>query len=540
MNRSRAKMNQSQAVRGTLDEVIQQIRDLLKDRGGGSHQIVDLGVHGWFHLYSVVDVVAAGALRDNVFTKTIPIKDYVHNVGTIGSSLLVDEVVSFRGTYDMATEATKALTKLGMKRQRVEVVIRDLRGERNPITGGGVGGYAYFKKHGISIDRGVVLQNPSFAIEALCHEWGHMQWLQFSKHQKEFIRSWYRENVVKKTATQAKISDQDKDWVVGEYAARFRILFQKSFGVTFDGLATLFVNVKVTVPGRKVDAWDLLALSNLEVQGWMKRKTETKGKELDPKTGGMVGYRSFRKDERVVVYSGHIFDPSGIGRLMDIPMTIQTRPGVPENDFKMLGTTLEQVKEVVVPDLDLTFRSKINKDSELTAHTFEFFLDALERYDSLGEFFKDRLGQLEGIFTKVAGDLYGRMADKVPHEYSESKLAAEVVIAFQGWKGIDLNKTLFQGIKAGVLWGDRGAALAVDFGVPMYSWFRKQAYHFNLTPSKYAASNDKELWADTVSYSAIKIREVPDSLLRMMRSVIQGRTNESIRMIQQLQAVWAV
>jgi hypothetical protein len=102
-----------------------------------------------------------------------------------------DHVVDLQDTHvrPVFEEAAYLLAKLGFPRMHANVVIVDLKDWPNPITGGGVGGYAADKKHGFTIDRSHINVNT------IVHEHAHMYWFNLPKESQQYFKAYYKEAI---------------------------------------------------------------------------------------------------------------------------------------------------------------------------------------------------------------------------------------------------------------------------------------------------------------------------------------------------------
>ena len=89
-------------------------------------------------------------------------------------------------------EAASRLGNIGFPSEGGVLLLVDLKGRDNHITGGGVGGYSTSRGHGITVDR----NTPQGSTNTVVHEHAHQYWYRLSKGSKKHFDNWWRENVV--------------------------------------------------------------------------------------------------------------------------------------------------------------------------------------------------------------------------------------------------------------------------------------------------------------------------------------------------------
>jgi hypothetical protein len=549
-------MNLACDILQSLEEkrtIVKLVADLLNS---GNWQIVDMGMHGWFHLYSAVRRHRMG--RNEI----VKLKHYKPNMSPPLHE--PDDVASGKMASKMALGATKALTKLGMKKQRATVVIYDLSNLKNQVTGGGVGGFADFKRHGLAADRNIVLGNPKFAIELLAHEWGHAQQNRMPKAQREYIRDWYQKNVLGKAIATAKITNAMKKEASEIVMSRVNIQWEKRWPgrMLLANLADLFAEVKGK--GNTPEPLDILARVGARIQGRMKKKLVTDSNVTDPDTGAESKFVFQKGDQVELVASVERATPidQWDAWLMTGPFRRKTKRQLMN---KMQKITLGQARDLMDIDINLTL-GKVKKkvklgDTQMTADQFEFVMEVLTSPDfrTFGEWVgSTRRGsgvgsppggynRLIDAFEEVALALQkSTVVERIPFElFVLDVVDAYVDKATKMGHAFSHHEDGAKAILHTIQWGDEifaknKAAPPASLDTPLFTWFRRQAKDNSLTPSSYAAANDRELWADTVAYAAVRMNEVPKEVLKMMRAVIQGKTrNESRWVIDALEGLLA-
>jgi hypothetical protein len=100
----------------------------------------------------------------------------------------------------------------------------------NPITGGGVGGYASNKKHGFTVDR------SNIDVSTIVHEHAHMYWFNLPKDNQEFFKKYYKEAITDKTISAQDIWQHAKP----EFdSSKLDELIDNSWGGFRDGMTNL-------------------------------------------------------------------------------------------------------------------------------------------------------------------------------------------------------------------------------------------------------------------------------------------------------------
>jgi len=203
-----------------------KMTQLLRGFLDGNNQVTNHGTIGWFHVYSVVPVdqgVKKFMAKEIAHRKGIPpqeayqmivdrltspisIKDYDSN-----DPLWVGDPAVYKAAQSKVKKgimkAVGALEKLGLKRERETLILTDLSGKKNAITGGGVGGYAAQKGHGVVIDVFTFLESTASAAAIVAHEWAHRQWTRLSKDAKNAIQAWFGKEVKGAAATAGRVPD---------------------------------------------------------------------------------------------------------------------------------------------------------------------------------------------------------------------------------------------------------------------------------------------------------------------------------------------
>ena len=178
---------------------------LLKYFNNSSNQVVDLGIHGWFHIYSVnsldenpdaeLSLDGGNDIKEGK-NRVISLAEYKKD--KFRKFTTKDQVIErkLKDIQNWSKEATKRLYSLGIKKQKQTVVIADLSHERNNLTGGGIGGYADRSKHGIALNKSELKYGKDSFLELLIHETAHIIHLTtMPKHTKKAFRKWFDDNI---------------------------------------------------------------------------------------------------------------------------------------------------------------------------------------------------------------------------------------------------------------------------------------------------------------------------------------------------------
>ena len=157
-------------------EVVQLVRGYQD-----SHKVSPLGKLGWWTVFSAKEPNETGQIGG----------------GSMGYSFSQqpDHVVDTRDTHvkPVFEEAAQRLGSLGFPRMHANVVIVNLKDMENPITGGGVGGYADNKKHGFTVSRN------NIDVGVIIHEHAHMYWFNLPKERQQYFQTYYKDVISDKS-----------------------------------------------------------------------------------------------------------------------------------------------------------------------------------------------------------------------------------------------------------------------------------------------------------------------------------------------------
>jgi len=202
-------------------EEVAFLRDLLK-----THQVIYLGKMGLWNVYSAVAsrqaldraaqrYVPTGTGRvltvqeyedskkyspDNMPTQHISYKQYNQRgkLRATGSFLpIVDYFAERLGDVKMHCEnAANKLVSIGFPKYTTNMVFMDLSGIKNHITGGGVGGQAFIGSHQEGSKHAFTVERREVSEKTIVHEHAHMWWDNvMNKDAKYAFDRWYQENV---------------------------------------------------------------------------------------------------------------------------------------------------------------------------------------------------------------------------------------------------------------------------------------------------------------------------------------------------------
>lgn len=159
-----------------LDETVKGLRKFLAQK----MVLVDYGVIGWFHVYLALDV------RDP--------NPRIISLDQLGPAYekLAYGYANPQLVRGMAKEATKTLSRLGFKKQRIVTVLTDIT-TANHLTGGGTGGYYNRSEHILAINYRTNLAD----VETWTHEWAHFKMLggTTTAEQKALVHEIFQEAV---------------------------------------------------------------------------------------------------------------------------------------------------------------------------------------------------------------------------------------------------------------------------------------------------------------------------------------------------------
>ena len=516
-----------------LDEEVQQLRKYL---GIGQYQVLDLGTVGLFRVYSVLaypaddqSIIAVRNLRRiqrndwaiKHLGKVHTLRDYQknHAAGVDEVVFLTDPAVEnwswVRGNIQ---EASDAITSLGVPRQRDTIILRNLSGEKNRITGGGVGGYAYRRTHAIELDTNSMIEGGTAAPELLVHEWGHKQFFNLPQHVTSYVRDWFRANLLNNPALDVAtrvVEPADREAFVTRAWGGFK------------------------------DAWQ--ARQGLGPEEFVEQVRRVRKEGLSPSgTGRLLDYVT--RGANVTMAYGHMTkglrNPEG-GRGLrkgDVVGVMSARADGPDN-FKIIG---EKAPRAFLDADRATVIGHVEFDRELTLkNNPKFDYDQAEYASRAVEHvsLKERLtneGLLYDALDGAASGLYERLRAKGYVGY-ETSLTAFPILSFskfvQLWTDrvqaeyLDFDaKKAFRDIFPTLVHWDIGAVEAdpvrreYRLSTPEGQRVRELAKKLGLTPSSYGAANVDELWAELIAHAARHPGGVPKPLKNLLRDAMQGKT----------------
>ncbi|KKL17795.1 hypothetical protein LCGC14_2481960, partial [marine sediment metagenome] len=440
--------------------------------------------------------------------------DYKKRPDLFDASAILKDMTKF--TFAM-TEATQSLQKIGMPRQRRVLVIMDLSGQKNPITGGGVGGLAYRDEHGIAVDTRNV--TPGL----LVHEWAHMYWFQLPKKSRAYFSVWYAQNVVRTLAKEVEK------------------------GLPKDFQAETIELILTLVDNEYLDLWGLTPKDYMKLRKQAGDFTSTEEGLFNIVIDRFTNRRDveLRGELRQTLKPDptSLAEPGGMVKGMDVVLYPDTDPkekraGIftePGAAFvKMIP--LSQIPDVV--RIDWTKTAQENR-RELNIAQLEVKLANLSKpvHDQFGK-------TLEVVLEKI---LYGTtmqlrfsphgisLLDIFPHRVFQAIIDNFVRTARATKEEFAPHLTLKQQLQAQPKWSAKPeqaqSVVAARIDKPEGVAIRMTARRIGKVPTAYAASSTVELWAETVAYAASKPSKLSSGLKTALRNVVSGKVTEALAVL---------
>jgi len=505
-----------------LDETVQQLKKYLL----GTHQVVDHGTVGLFRVYSVTpyptdtSIIAVRNLRrihgarwSYEVGKVRTVQDYHRDRASGYDSVTTvvdpaaDEWAKIRANLQ---EASNAILTLGVPRQRDTLILLDLSAHKNPITGGGVGGYAYRKTHAIELDAAAMAREGASAL--LVHEWGHKQFFNLPQHVTDYVRDWFRANLVQRDDlhTIAELSDKRKATLVEWAWERFNEAWRAQRGLDLEDFLVAYKRAqREGVSDSQTDRLlDYVSRGKPTAHGIMLKGVRNPD-----------GGRGLRKGDRARVFSARATGPDQfvlMGAGMHLTLSRRELLDVFELDF---GRTKKENPDVDIEQFAYSANAIASADPVrmLTLeHTLWTALDAAGRW--LAERFKAAGHGNPSLMDVMTLDGHKRFQEQWMERVQREKLDFDPKKAF-----IDIYAD-------NVTWPEarrtddplvRSATLTGPDGERV----RALARELKITPSSYAAANVDELWAELIAHTAMRPSSVPKPLKDLFRNAMQGKTS---------------
>lgn len=511
-----------------LDEAVKQLRTHLD----GQHQVLDHGTVGFFRVFSVMPITEEArlthlqyvvpALKGSGFSATArravetwfsrphSIADYQKAVRKDGKDApyrLDPAVANWTQIRANIEEATRAITKLGARRQRDTLILVDLSGQRNRITGGGVGGYAYRKTHAIEADTAEM--SKPFGVELLVHEWGHKLFFNLPKHATDYVRAWFKENIIQRpeVVAQPLVTDEMKLRVAAHLWSGFRDYWRREEGIYPEDYFKTARDVAGSADTEVLRTFFLQP--NGDVIGRLL-------KGLRNPEGG----EGLRKGQLVRAISARASGP-------DAWMAVGwSKEGVQKG--AIIQTTKQVLAELL--DIDLSATAKLGRVSN---DTVQNHLSRMRGHSSssVPHFARENLFAMafdEGL-NSARKYLERNLGFEVHTEqffprYMEF-IKAWVQAAHAQGDNLDVEKTFRVLIAKHV---DYRGLVAVPtrqrLSSPSGASLREIVQQLGLSPSSYGASNADEFWAELIAYTALKPNKVSKQVREVFKNVLQGST----------------
>lgn len=528
-----------------LDETVQQLRKYLD----GKHQVLDLGTIGLFRTYVVTPVsddylfstlqyaVPGGKQGKQAaeawLKQTHPFADYLRARRTDA----MNSPYSWAGTeHDFIAlksnveEASRTITALGIPRQRDTLIVLDLSKDKNPITGGGVGGYAYRRSHAIEAD-GRSMTTP-YGVELLVHEWAHKKFFNLPQHVTRYVADWFKENVANdpRIKDAPRVPTNQRGLAVSLAWEGFRDSWAKWEGVAPDEYLQFKARTEKTVYGDTSPFVDAMLRPGRTAVGRLRKSiTATAVKAVEKRLGLPQddAPETIRSGSKVWAMSARAVHP-------DAYIVIPTKGGAPVGSG-MVHVTLDMLRDVLEIDVKASAEKNGLDVDRLTYRVRQMQTPPEPADDRTDRFFtRESLvyGSLDDALRKATDWLKQRGVDIYPSDVfpidNHSKFTDEWIAAAekQGDK-FDAEKTFRALFEKHVTWdapsklrGSVEQRLTTAEGKAL----RDLAASLKITPSSYAASNVDELWAELIAHTAMRPNDVPKPLKALLRNALQGKT----------------
>jgi hypothetical protein len=509
-----------------VHESVQRVRQYLD----GQHQVVDVGQIGWFRVYSV-QRLPQGFLDTNPriegFKRPIPLAEFV-KLRASPEYLAVQDLLAHGAEDDKTRQvfvgATRALTKFGARRANEVALLTRIKNV-NPITGGGVGGFAFRRENAIEVSRHAVSQSPEYAVNTVIHEWAHRQFFRLPRDARMFVSQWFQANVVRNpeitgSGGDTAVPKEVRTLMVSGAWNAFRTAWAKVRKIAPDDWMDVYRATKIikTAGGRPdIDRLGTYAVlrTHKNVVGRME-----------------IGYRpdksvpGLRKGDRVhVSYEPH----AASGRQISIALDPNTAKRKGRQDSRQYVPKLDDVIGLVAIDIDRTATVAKADPSAIRDLLSDTGYEDPATYFGNGRLVDRALDEVPTAIQDVAklnGVKPWRMA--ILGTTAFRAVADEFVAAAKkDNESFDPEKTFRASFWQHANWDyvpqespDVSFALTRAEGQHL----RQKAHELGVTPSDYAAANVDELWAVTIEYLARKRGNVSVGLRNLVRAVFQGQT----------------
>lgn len=502
--------------------IVQLVRKYLD----GNHQVIHLGTLGWFDTYVVQELGGGGpqaGLERNLRDRGIDPKKHwktihTHKDYTASRKKLWDEPSIFLPDATAGSDfpnvrkaietATGKLQRLGLPRQRRVLVLTDLRAERNPLTGGGVAGYAHKQQHGIEVDLTWILKQPKL----LLHEFAHHVWFQLPADARRYFTDWYTQNVIGPTAKALKrrMDDADKRAVLALVWDEMEREQRQRQGHTADHAAALLHRYpeSVLTDAAHHRAFSQEAINLLDQQRTTAEPIILVGTLL---RGVSTALGPIRKGQKVRVYG----DPT---RSVDLAYVepVKGKARTAEVALSDLRSRLE---------VDLRATDRENKHARVSG-----LWDAVVATSAVSI-----RRSVESSFDGAQGAIYTERGMQILRNHGYDTPRSLFPEAARKGALVALDAAIPRGEKPSEAWtaywlrhadwhnqsAAAPEAVAARISTKEGNDLKQLAQRVGGLPSTYAASNAAELWAEILAYAAE--RKISKGLQKVLRDVMQGK-----------------
>ncbi len=492
--------------------------------------IVDAGPAGWFRVFSAQQVAdpelvsryLTPEMKARIFKQPITRKEFAPLLKLSPDVFrqLNQPALMMNALTTGPEAATKALTKLGLRRRSSDlVVINGLsRWVKNWITGGQIGGYASRAGHIIASDAEPFLTGDmERIIGTLVHELGHQYFFNLPKAGKEAFQTWYYQNVMRPVKDNIlNPSPKLTNWLNNMAYDEFSSQYKKRSGL---GLREIEDTLRKVYSDKPMDAeasFQMEVIDRLNqhrvMNGYLKNPTVFRVAMKNSKTKKPEGAKIR------VNYDGDKITISTEDWLAS--KEIPNRPSG-KADWPKLFDLVNFSEEEGDKDGSVGMKRSILHDAS-QGQTSKALLMTHENW------VMDALGKVLAAFQADVGIPFGVMAAtetflKLTQDAADKKQVPNT-------KAI-MDKVVEVGLEDGrktyaSMIPDKQPMNPKEFtqsvmSSPSGQSFRQLAKNLQVVPSAYAASNVDELFAEMLTYAALKSDGLSKSLRTMFKTALQ-------------------
>lgn len=454
-------------------------------------------------------------------------------------------------------EAAYRLSALGFKKYRSSLVLMDLSGEKNQITGGGVGGQAWYMKHAFTVDRRYALGTG--AISTTIHEHAHMYWHGFMPiHAKMAFRNWYHKNVlgwiegeegkgeltknlmVPREQMQKAIMDRlpkAAKWFSYEVGDKLRksphAYFELRKAVESGDEQKMLLYGTITRFGERAPARLKKPVKVSTYDHWKHEAQPGEMVDVEAGNGGYIlnyykpedtEHRRRYEYETVIPYD-FLSDEEFYGEEPDDEFREPRPDGIlnyVEFDYDILWDNLkERYKESVKLAKKTPYSFFATNQQEAIEKAFNSALTSLYRSIPSSEMggmsFEYDPTKFGGFYTTFAAMVRLRFKKGKIHSVKDlEQIFIDAVKKHIHLAGRETPSNLSSILHRKIDQAKR------DIGKPAGEELRRAIHSQGITPSSYAAANFSELWAETVEYAAQNLNSIHPELKKLLVDILSN------------------